>query len=164
MGIAQRSTTRREREHRVWDRRMAVYDESLILIHRIAHDRGEMVRTGILPERRNPQTDRADITPVLAKLEIYGSDQLLAAHEKTFEAMREWINAWGIWKTQEETNPRRSDRDPLWVIVTEGVRKAEEADRRFVELLRAEARADGHGKRKGVRFRNRTGGPTRDAQ
>lgn len=137
--LIQRATTRRERENRVWDRRMAVYDEVMIVVRRLADLRETVLRTGAFPERRAGETGPADdMSPLLARLEIYGSDALLAACKRAFTAWRRWNRAWAQWHTQRENNPRISDNDEFWVAFRETVRKSRKADRRVLALLRAE--------------------------
>lgn len=137
--LIQRATTRRERENRVWDRRMAVYDEVMIVVRRMADLREAVRRTGTFPERRSGETAPTDdMSPLLARLEIYGSDELLAACKHAFAARRRWKLAWGKWHTQRENNPRISDNDTFWVEFKKAVKKSRKADRRLLSLLRAE--------------------------
>ncbi|MEU6992495.1 hypothetical protein ABZ953_17785 [Streptomyces sp. NPDC046465] len=137
--LIQRATTRRERENRIWDRRMAVYDEVMIVVRRMAGLRETVLRTGAFPERRAGETGPADdMSPLLARLEIYGSDALFGACKRAFTAWRQWNLAWAKWRTQRENNPRISDNDEFWVEFKVTVRKSRKADRRVLALLRAE--------------------------
>ncbi|WP_055569548.1 hypothetical protein [Streptomyces atriruber] len=141
--LIQRATTRRERENRVWDRRMAVYDEVMIVVRRMADLRETVRRTGAFPERRPDDTGPADaMSPLLARLEIYGSDALLTACKRAFAARRRWNLAWGTWHTQRDNNPRISDNDEFWVEFKKTVKKSRKADRRVLSLLRAEVHAE----------------------
>ncbi|MFJ2773375.1 hypothetical protein [Streptomyces sp. NPDC087300] len=135
----QRATTRREREHRVWERRRDVYDEAVIVMHRIGHLRDEVEEFGDFPERPAGAPDPlGDMTALVARMDIYGSDELLAACERASEALDGWNWAWGAWHTQQETNPRRSMSDPRWVRFLEAVAASRAAESRVIGLLRAE--------------------------
>lgn len=137
--LIQRATTRREHENRVWDRRMAVYDEVMIAVRRMADLRETVRRTGAFPERPpGAPVPADDMSPLLARLEIYGSDALLTACKRAFAARRRWKLAWGSWCTQQDNNPRISDNDAYWVEFKRAVKKSRKADHRLLDLLRSE--------------------------
>ncbi|QEU94143.1 hypothetical protein CP970_27465 [Streptomyces kanamyceticus] len=139
----QRATTRREHESRLWERRRGVYDEAVILMHRIGHLRDEVEETGAFPERAPGDPDPVgDMTALVARMDIYGTDELLAACERVFEALDGWNRAWGAWHTQRETNPRRSASDPRWVRFLDLVKVSREAESRAIGLLRSDVHVE----------------------
>ncbi|QEV18271.1 hypothetical protein [Streptomyces alboniger] len=145
----QRATSRRERDNRVWDRRMQVYDEVMIVVRRMAELRETVLRTGVFPERRDGEAAVVDdVVPLLARLEIYATDPLLDACKGTFEAGHEWNWAWGAWRTQRGNNPRRGEDDELWVEFELAADKAREADGLVLDLLRAEVHREQRPKRR----------------
>ncbi|MGY0486334.1 hypothetical protein [Streptomyces sp. WG-D5] len=135
----QRATARREHDGRVWERRRAVYDDTVVVMHRIGRLRDEVEDTGRIPPRPAGAPDPlGDMVPVVARMDIYGTDALLQACEEASEAMDGWHWAWGVWTRQRETNPRRSRTDPLWVKFLDAVQRSKAAESRVIELLRAE--------------------------
>ncbi|MEV0114225.1 hypothetical protein AB0H77_13385 [Streptomyces sp. NPDC050844] len=140
--LTQHATNRRERENRVWTRCMAVYEEAMIVVHRLGDLRAELSVEGKWPDGTRAAV--ADAHVLAARLEIYAGSTVLDAHWATFQAMRAWIEAWQDWDSQEGTNPRVSRTDPRWREFTELVEKSEEADRQFLRILRKEV----HGERK----------------
>ncbi|WP_409237462.1 hypothetical protein [Streptomyces sp. PA5.6] len=141
--LIQRATTRREHDSRVWEVRRAVYDEAVVVVHRAGHLRDEVLRTGAFPERPVGGADpEHDMIALVARMSIYGTDALVAACEGSREAMLGWTSAWGAWRTQPETNPRRSATDPLWVEFTRRVAASGAADARVLRELRREVRLE----------------------
>ncbi|MGV9878291.1 hypothetical protein [Streptomyces sp. NPDC003006] len=148
----QRATTRRERENRIWDRRMEVYDEVMIVVRRMADLRETVLRTGAFPERRAGEAAVVDdVVPLLARLEIYATDPLLDACKDMFDAGHEWNWAWGAWRTQRGNNPRRGEDDDLWVEFELTVDKSRESDGIVLDLLRAEVHTEKRRKRRKLR-------------
>ncbi|MFE0175679.1 hypothetical protein ACFWZ2_25490 [Streptomyces sp. NPDC059002] len=139
----QRATSRREHEHRVWARRRDVYDEAVIVMHRIGQLRDHVEEFGKLPERAAGAPDPlGDMTALVARMDIYGSDDLLEACECASEAFNGWNLAWGFWRTRREVNPRMSASDPRWVRFLESVAASRAAEKRVIELLRAEVHVE----------------------
>lgn len=139
----QRATSRREHESRVWERRRGVYDEAVIVMHRIGHLRDEVEESGRFPEREPGDPDPlGDMPALVARMDIYGTDELLEACERVSEALDGWNTAWGAWRTQRETNPRRSASDPRWVRFLDCVQVSREAESRVIGLLRADVHVE----------------------
>ncbi|MEV7197720.1 hypothetical protein AB0N81_38910 [Streptomyces sp. NPDC093510] len=147
--LIQLATTRRDREHRVWEQRVAAYVEAMALVRRSGDLRETAVRTGELRGSRDGAAAPADDMPALiARLEIFGTDVALDVCRDAFEATDAWQWAWGSWRTQEGNNPRRSTNDRLWVEFENSAATSREADLRVLELLRAEVRGEQLGRRR----------------
>ncbi|MEV2250678.1 hypothetical protein AB0I94_08890 [Streptomyces sp. NPDC050147] len=136
--LTQHATNRRERENRVWSRRMAVYEDAMITVHRLAELRSELSRTGTWPDGTGAAV--TDSHALAARLEIYATTEVLDAHLDTFTAMRAWMHAWEEWDNQEEGHPRVSQSDGLWREFIRCVDASVESDRQFWIILRKEVR------------------------
>jgi hypothetical protein len=97
--LTQRATGRRERERRMWDRRVETYDDMMATIRRFARMRAHAVRTSRLPDSPAGR-DEADASAFLltARIEIYGSADLRAACEQAFAEIQNWMKPAGVWR------------------------------------------------------------------
>ena len=140
--LTQWATRSRDREQRVWEKRAAVYEDVLVLVRRMAEDRNELERKGsagpwdadLVPE---------NLSRVYAKLEVYGTDDLIKAHEQSGEAMKEWLLAFMAWKESVGESPAvpKPGEDAQWDVFLEKVKVAEQMDAAFVGKLRADTLA-----------------------
>lgn len=153
--LTQRATSRRERERRMWDRRVETYDDMMATVRRFARMRAHAVRTSRLPDSPAGR-DEADASAFLltARIEIYGSTDLRAACEKAFAEIQNWMKAWEAWEQQGAGRRLASARDAKWLMFLTCTRDSEEADRRLLELVRR----DVYGKKA-----QRIGNPFRNA-
>ncbi|WLW51502.1 hypothetical protein [Streptomyces sp. YU58] len=135
--LTQRATGRRERERRMWDRRVETYDDMMATIRRFARMRAHAVRTSRLPDSPAGR-DEADASAFLltARIEIYGSTDLRAACEQAFAEIQNWMKAWEAWEEQGAGRRVASARDAKWLMFLKCTRDSEEADRRLLELVR----------------------------
>jgi hypothetical protein len=143
--VAHKATRMREREHRVWDRRAPVLEDVVVMQRVWAEDRGHALRLDF-------QQGESDVTPaetsesfarMYAKLEIYGSDALIAAHEAAFQSMKAWLIAFMDWKQQATTTDQVPPigTDPLWDRFVDATIQSEQADKLFLLQLRLETLA-----------------------
>ncbi|TGB00773.1 hypothetical protein [Streptomyces sp. MZ04] len=139
--FTQRATDRRERESRVWSRRMDVYEEAMVIVRRLGGLRVELGRTGDWPDGTGAALTDAEV--LAARLEIYASVPVLKAHLATFRAMRAWIAAWEEWDNQEGGYARMAESDELWREFIRRVAESEKSDHEFLSILRKEV----HGRR-----------------
>ncbi|MFJ4517477.1 hypothetical protein [Streptomyces sp. NPDC088816] len=140
--LTQWATRSRDRDQRIWERRAAVYEDVLVLVRQMAEDRKNLVH------HRSSEPWDSDLVPenlsrVYAKLEIYGTAELVKAHEESGEAMKEWLLAFLAWKDSagENAGVPRPGEDGLWDVFLEKVKVAEETDAAFVAKLRADTLA-----------------------
>ncbi|MGK3938147.1 hypothetical protein ABK046_06905 [Streptomyces caeruleatus] len=148
--ITQRATSRRERERRLWDRRVATYDDLMSTVHTYAQLRAHTRRTFDLPELEGVRNEAMHSAAALAaRIELYSSAPLREACERSFDGMQRWLEAWEEWHEQGPSVRLPSQADGLWKKFTKRVEEAEEADSELLELLLA----DVHGERRGPRSR-----------
>ncbi|MFJ4007395.1 hypothetical protein ACIPWL_28620 [Streptomyces sp. NPDC090023] len=135
----QKATLTRERDHKLWERQVAVIEESLKHERAVASKRSEMMRDA------DPDTDtffalksvldEADIPKITANLELYGSPAMKAAHQTAFETWRAWLVAFVEWQGwSKRTGPGHGEEERA-----EAVR---EATKRWPNLERLSAKAD----------------------
>lgn len=147
----QRATRRREREHKLWERQVAVIEESLKHERNLASKRKEVMR--------NPDVDvflelkdvfnASDIPKIMSNLELYGSPAMKDAHEAAFEAFRDWLVEFHEWQghnkrtgpgpTEEERAEAVRETTRRWPMVEKASDKAEDAYNELVRVMRATA-------------------------
>ena len=143
--ITQRATSRRERERRIWDRRVATYDDLMSTVHTYAQLRAHTRQTFDLPQLEGVRNDALHSAATLAaRIELYSSEKLREACEESFDGMRRWLEAWEEWHDQGEDIRLPSKADGLWKKFTDRVEESEAADSELLDLLVA----DIHGERK----------------
>ncbi|MFD7316318.1 hypothetical protein [Streptomyces sp. NPDC059883] len=135
--VVQKKTLKREREHKLWERQVAVIEESL------------KYERGIVQKRRgamsNPEGDlflalndvfkETDMSKISANLELYGSPEMRAAHDATFVAFRDWFGAFIQWQQHNKrTGPPHEE-----AVRAEAVR---ETTKRWPEVEKLSAKAD----------------------
>lgn len=150
----QRATRNRERENKLWERQVAVIEESL------RHERVlTLKRQQIMSDSQTNSVavfdivsgvyKDADIAKISTNLELYGTTAMRKAHEEAFEAFREWLTEFFKWQTTKKlTNPGlpeqvRTDAErslpELWPNVVKCSVKADEAYGELVRVMRATA-------------------------
>lgn len=147
--ITQRATSRRERERRLWDRRVATYDDLMSTVHAYAQLRAHTRQTFDLPHLEDLRGEALHSAATLAaRIELYSSERLREACEKSFDGMQRWLEAWEEWHHQGEAVRLPSQADGLWRKFTDRVDEAKEADSELLDLLLS----DIHGEQKRSRF------------
>jgi hypothetical protein len=148
--LTQRATSRRERERRLWDRRVATYDDLMSTLHTYAQLRAHTRRSFDLPQLEGVRSEALHSAAALAaRIELYSSEPLREACERSFDGVQRWLLAWEEWHEQGAAVRLPSQADGLWKKFTKRVEEAEKADSELLELLLA----DIHGKRRGPRRR-----------
>ncbi|MFJ8779710.1 hypothetical protein [Streptomyces sp. NPDC102476] len=143
--ITQRATSTRERERRLWDRRVATYDDLMSTVHTYAQLRAHTRRSFDLPELEGVRSEALHSAAALAaRIELYSSERLREACETSFDGMQRWLEAWEEWHEQGAAVRLPSQADGLWKKFTKRVEEAEEADSELLALLLA----DIHGERR----------------
>ncbi len=143
--LTQRATDRRDRERRMWDRRVDTYDDMMATIHRFARMRAHAERTGRLPESRGRRDEaRGSAQLLTARIEIYSSEKLRGACEKAFAEIQNWMRAWEAWHERDVGLRLQSDKDAKWQVFLQCVRDSKEADRALLDLVHI----DVHGKKR----------------
>ncbi|MFE3854950.1 hypothetical protein ACFXPN_27935 [Streptomyces griseorubiginosus] len=151
--LTQRATSRRERERRLWDRRVATYDDLMSTVHTYAQLRAHTRRSYELPELEGVRSEALHSAAALAaRIELYSSERLREACERSFDGVQRWLLAWEEWHEQGPAVRLPSQADGLWKKFTKRVEEAEKADSELLELLLA----DVHGARR-TPWRHRRG-------
>ena len=93
--------------------------------------------------------DEADISKIMANLELYGSPEMQAAHKTAFEAWRDWFVEFVNWqKWSKRTGPGHEEEERAeavrettkrWPNVEKLAAKADEAYDELVRVMRAKA-------------------------
>ncbi|MCX4588408.1 hypothetical protein OG819_01225 [Streptomyces sp. NBC_01549] len=152
--VVQKATLKRERKHKLWERQVAVIEESLRHERVVALKRNEVMRNP------GPETDvflalksvfdEADVSKIMANLELYGSPAIQAAHRTAFEAWRDWLVDFVDWqKWNKRTGPGHEEEKERaeavrettkrWPNVEKLASKADEAYDELVRVMRATA-------------------------
>ncbi|MFE9605371.1 hypothetical protein [Streptomyces hokutonensis] len=134
--LTQRVTTKRDHERRIWDRRVDTYAELMRTVHTFARMRAEAQLTAELPqsEERKAEAHNAAVT-LVARIELYSSEPLRLACERSFEGIDKWQEAWEDWHNQGADIRLASRADKLWRKFAERVKGSQEADRDLLDLL-----------------------------
>ncbi|MEV4338049.1 hypothetical protein [Streptomyces sp. NPDC049590] len=150
----QKATRTRERENKLWERQVAVIEESLKHERALALKRQQVMS--------DPQSDSvavfdvmsgvykdADVAKISTNLELYGTTVMQEAHAAAFEAFREWLLEFFKWQTTrklaEPGQPEQVRADAelalpqLWPSVEALSAKADAAYAELVEVMRATA-------------------------
>jgi hypothetical protein len=151
--VVQMKTLKREREHKLWERQVAVIEESFKHERAVALKRTELMRDPG-PETDvflalNSVFDEADMSKIMANLELYGSPEMQAAHKTAFEAWRDWFVEFVDWQKwskrtgpgheEEERAPAVRETTKRWPNVEKLAAKADEAYDELVRVMRAKA-------------------------
>ncbi|MGW1506009.1 hypothetical protein ACWCQW_47430 [Streptomyces mirabilis] len=149
----QRATRSRERDHKLWERQVAVIEESLKHERALASKRTEVMR-GPDPEidiflALKSVFDEADVAKIMANLELYGSSAMKTAHQAAFEAWRDWLVEFVQWQRwNKRTGPGHEEEERAeavrettkrWPNVEKLSAKADEAYDELVKVMRATA-------------------------
>jgi gas vesicle protein len=137
--LTQRATTKRDRERRIWDRRVDTYADLMTTVHVLAQDRAWTEQYGERPEDQSSSAvARQSAGALAARVELYSSEELRKACERSFDCADEWMDAWQRWHDRGEGTRLKSTRDRQWRRFTECVRASQEADSRLLSLLLAD--------------------------
>ncbi|MFD7998477.1 hypothetical protein [Streptomyces mirabilis] len=132
-GVTQRATRARERDHKLWERRIDAVEETYQAYTALAKIRRAAVTKKEPPSDQEttwPLQDEARVAGV--KLELYGAPEASVAFEKAFNAWANWYIAMLSW----HVNDRAEDQ---WPRVEELSEKADAVDKALFEALRHEA-------------------------
>ncbi|WP_089107439.1 hypothetical protein [Streptomyces hyaluromycini] len=147
----QRATLKRERQHKLWERQVAVIEESLKYEREVVRKRHEAMRNpdGDLFLALNEVFKETDMSKISANLELYGTPAMRQAHDATFAAFRDWIAAFIGWQGHhkrtgpghEEAVRAEAARETtrLWPEVEKLATKADETYDDLVKVMRATA-------------------------
>jgi hypothetical protein len=149
--MVQRATRTREREHKLWERQVAVIEESLKYERGWAQKRREAMSSpegDVMLALGNVIKD-TDVAKITANLELYGTPAMKAAHLAAFEAFRDWLVEFIQWQghhkrtgpgqTEEERAEAVRETTKRWPRVEELSAKADEAYDELVRVMRATA-------------------------
>ncbi|MEV0734581.1 hypothetical protein AB0I51_01150 [Streptomyces sp. NPDC050549] len=141
----QRATSRRERERRIRDHRVATYEDLMSTVHTYAQLRAHTRQTFDLPQLEGVRNEalHSPAAPA-ARIELYSSERPREACEKSFDGMQRWLEAWEDRHDQGPDVRLPSRADGLWRKFTDRVEESEAADSELLDLLLA----DIHGERK----------------
>ncbi|WP_329249889.1 hypothetical protein OG223_19205 [Streptomyces sp. NBC_01478] len=155
--MTQRATARRERERRLWDRRTDTYADLMTTIHVLAQDRARTEHTGERPDDQSrTAAARESAGALAARVELYSSEHLRSACERSFTCTDIWVRAWEEWHQRGTGVRLKSPRDRKWQTFTERVAASQEADSRLLGLLLADVHGE-RAKRKKRRLRRLLG-------
>lgn len=148
--LTQRATTRRDQERRLWDRRVDTYADLMSTIHAFARMRAQARLTGELPdsEERRATAQNAAVT-LVARIELYSSEPLRLACQKSFDGIDKWQEAWEQWHNQGEDI--RLEADKRWQRFARFVKESRAADRELLELLLADVHVHQREQKKWIR-------------
>jgi hypothetical protein len=141
--LTQQATRDRESEFKVWERHIDAIEAAVRHTRDWERRRVNALRSGELDEAliRGPLPEEA--LRVEAKLTLFGSPELLDAHNASFEALKGWslavrtyqlCNEMGRPEDRTDANLRR-----LWTEAEQRAEEAERVDKVFIEKLREAA-------------------------
>ncbi|WP_329347383.1 hypothetical protein OG226_01245 [Streptomyces sp. NBC_01261] len=149
--VVQRVTRQREREHKLWERQVAVIEESLKYERPVAQARRDAMRSpdSDVMDSMAKAVDGADVAKIQANLELYGSLTMKDAHQAAFETFRDWFVEFIQWQHwNKRTGPGHEEQERAeavrettkrWPNVEKLSAKADEAYDELVKVMRATA-------------------------
>ncbi|MER6157524.1 hypothetical protein ABT147_18565 [Streptomyces sp. NPDC001868] len=149
--VVQKTTLKRERNHKLWERQVAVFEESLRHERNLAQKRRDAMRDpeGDLFLSLDQVFQEADIAKISANLELYGSPEMRAAHQAAWEAFRDWMLEFIQWQVHNKrTGPGHEEEvraeavretTKRWPNVEKLSTKAEEAHEELAKAMRGKA-------------------------
>jgi hypothetical protein len=135
--MVQKATLKRERQHKLWERQVAVIEDLLKHERNLAHKRRNAMRDpdGDLFLSLNEAFTEADLGKIDANLELYGTPAMRTAHTATWEALRDWMVEFIQWQGHNKrTGPGHEEE-----VRAEAVR---ETTKRWPEIEKLSAKAD----------------------
>ncbi|MEU9187576.1 hypothetical protein AB0D14_24150 [Streptomyces sp. NPDC048484] len=149
--VVQKTTLKRERNHKLWERQVAIIEESLRHERNLAQARRDAMR--------NPDDDlflsldkafkEADVAKISSNLELYGTPAMTRAHQTAWETFRDWMVDFMVWQGHNKRTGPGHEEDvraeavrettKRWPDVEKLSAKAEEAHEELVRVMRATA-------------------------
>ncbi|MFF5302895.1 hypothetical protein ACFY5F_26325 [Streptomyces sp. NPDC013161] len=132
-GVTQRATRSRERDHRLWERRIDAVEETYQAYKALASAR----RSAVSQRERPPDETsswplREEAKAAGVKLALYGALETSVAFEEAF-------NAWAKWYMEILGLDVYEGAQDRWPLVEEKAKKADAADQKLFEALHLEA-------------------------
>ncbi|MFF9779467.1 hypothetical protein ACF1HJ_38225 [Streptomyces sp. NPDC013978] len=144
-------TLQRERDHKLWERQVALIEESLRHERALAQARKDAMR--------DPDDDlfialdkvfkQADVAKISANLELYGAPEMRAAHQAAWEGFRDWMVEFMVWQVHNKLTGPGHEEEVRAEAVRESTRrwpnveklspKAEEVNEELVKVMRGTA-------------------------
>ncbi|MFD6436199.1 hypothetical protein [Streptomyces venezuelae] len=142
-------TRRRDRTHRIWDRRADAYVEVIRSARTLASGRREVLRTRQLPTGSlDPGSDQRTLLLTEAQLDLFGSEEVKRLHQERLECFRKYVNALRVWRDIKSLPPTEGHNlEEEWKLVEWTVKEWDRADDALVEAVRQEARFRRSGRR-----------------
>ncbi|WP_327303034.1 hypothetical protein OG730_05060 [Streptomyces sp. NBC_01298] len=135
---------RRERRHRLWDRRMDTYAEVLRSREAIARTRRDVLRDKkVFEETLDPNHDMKVWGLTEAKLEMFGSAEIKKLSEESFATIKAWTLALIDWHRQTQIASvvpnGEAEADAKWAEVERQAGVAARADTKLADAIKREA-------------------------
>ncbi|MFG2349452.1 hypothetical protein [Streptomyces phaeochromogenes] len=148
--VTHRLTRGRERQHRVWDRRMDTYKEVLRMRRVLAQHRADVLRT---KSPKSPKSAILDIEGEVkafmlmqAQLDMFGSPAIRALDTISLAAFNHWHRDLSEWSELHARATAHRDNKDLWAAADKKWAEIEEfaktvdlADQTLAEAVRDEA-------------------------
>lgn len=136
-------TRRRDRLHRIWDRRMDAYEEVLRQRRAFSSARDKFIRDKQSVEALfNVTQQQKEFWATRMKLEMFGSGTVKAMEMST-DISSLWFNAFEEWRRVDELASSSIEaglaETRKWAQLEEIAKRADKEDQRLIETIRAEA-------------------------
>jgi hypothetical protein len=142
-------TRRRDRTHRIWDRRADAYVEVVRSARTMASGRREVLRTREMPTGSlDPGSDQRTLLLTEAQLDLFGSPEVKRLHRERLECFKNYVKALRAWRDIKSLPPEEGHNlEDDWKLVEWAVKEWDRADDTLVEAVREEARFRRSGRR-----------------
>ncbi|MFF8968233.1 hypothetical protein [Streptomyces sp. NPDC014995] len=136
--VVQKATLKRERDHKLWERQVAVIEELVKHERNLAYKRRDSMRDpeGDVFLALDDAFKQTDLAKINTHLELYGTPEMKAAHDATWQALRDWLVEFIEWQRwNRKTGPGHEEHERA-----EAVR---ETTKRWPNVEKLSAKADG---------------------
>ncbi|MFE6128563.1 hypothetical protein ACFQ6Q_09865 [Streptomyces sp. NPDC056437] len=145
--ITHRLTLRRDRQHRLWDRRMDTYEEVLRTRRALAQHRAEVLRTQSAKSSIiDPGKELNAFLLTQAQLDMFGSPAIRALDTLSLAAFNHWARLLSEWRdlharaiSHFNNQEMYDEADERWAELVHASKSVDLADRRLSEVIRDEA-------------------------
>ncbi|MFB7401303.1 hypothetical protein G3I55_21365 [Streptomyces sp. SID6648] len=140
-------TRKRDRMHRIWDRRADAYVEVVRSARTMATGRRDVLREKELPSGSlDSGSDQRTMLLTEARLDLFGTEEVKALHQVRLECFKSYVIALIEWRdmsiipnAQKEPAGQR-DIARKWAMVERRIAEFDAADDALVEAIRRETR------------------------
>ncbi|MCX4457703.1 hypothetical protein OOK58_37750 [Streptomyces sp. NBC_01728] len=130
----------RDRQHKVWDRKMDTYAEVVRLRQEMGRIRLEVLETKRPPTRSiDPDHDSRTFGLTQAQLKMFGSEKIKNLDLLSSMGFTQWMEALKAWNAMDKGPETQHKRDTQWQVVEALARACTDFDRVLINAIEDEA-------------------------